>query len=253
MRVERLLIRLKREFLKVNLMQACLDTLIFFLSSNLILFLLSLEITDRYSNAIILGALSVVFFTADFILRSKTYKLEIYEQKNPELREILRTARDNLDSHNIVSQSLFDELMDRSRSVTSESIVPSKRIIQKILAVGLLSFLTVISGIANFQVLEDQGQILDDLGPVGDIINQGDEDEQSEIKNASEIYGEKQDIQVSDRLVGYNITGTGQSSSDGLGTERSEPEDVTLDAAGPEGSEDLELAKQYSLEIKTLN
>ncbi len=252
MRVEKLLKRLRREFLKVNLMQACLDSILFFLSANIVLFLLDFSLVGNIDNTAAVAFVSIFFFGADFYYRSRNYTLEIYEQKNPELREILRTARDNLNNRNIVSQALFDELMDRSRSVTSESIVPSKKIIQKILAVGALSFLTVVSGIANFQVLEGGGELVNDLGPIDNVLNQEEEKKQRfQVQNASNIEGDRE-IKLSGRLVNYSIEGTGSPESSDLSAKPvSTP--ATLDSTGPELSDDLELAKQYSLEIKSLN
>jgi len=250
MRVETLFKRLKREFVKVNLLQACLDTLMFFLCANLILFLFSLKITSYIPNIQALVGLSTVFFLVDLFYRARTYKLEIYEQKNPELHEILRTARDNLNKNNIASQAMFDELMDRSRSVTSESIIPSKRIIQKVVIVGILSFLTVVSGLADFQIISEEGGNL--VPDVGDLGDQQDEDE-FELKNASDIYGERKDIDVSDQLVNFTIEGEGESEDTELGSSNARPEDVVLDVTGSSISEDMELAKQYSLAIKEFN
>lgn len=250
MRVETLFKRLKREFIKVNLLQACLDTLMFFLSANLILFLFSLRVTSYLPNNQALLVLSTVFFLADLGYRARNYKLEIYEQKNPELHEILRTARDNLSKNNIASQAMFDELMERSRSVTSESIIPSKKIIQKVLVVGILSFLTVISGLADFQIIrEEGGELVPDVGNLG----QNQEDDGFKLKNASDIYGEQQDIDVSDQLVNFTIEGEGESEDTDLGSSNARPEDVVLDVTGSSISEDMELAKQYSLAIKEFN
>jgi len=250
MRVETLFKRLKREFIKVNLLQACLDTLMFFLCFNLILFLFSLKITSHLPNSQALLITSGIFFLADLTYRARNYQLELYEQKNPELHEILRTARDNLDKKNIASQAMFDELMDRSRSVTSESIIPSKKIIQKVVIVGLLSFMTVISGLADFQIIKDNGgELVPDLG---DLTQQDSEDE-FKIKNASDIYGEPEDIDVSDQLVNFTIEGEGEAEETDLGSSNARPEDVVLDITGSSISEDMELAKKYSLAIKEFN
>lgn len=247
MRVETLFKRLKREFIKVNLLQACLDTLMFFLCFNLVLFLFSLTITSYLPNNQALLVVSAVFFLADLTYRARNYQLEIYEQKNPELHEILRTARDNLDKKNIASQAMFDELMDRSRSVTSESIIPSKKIIQKVLVVGILSFITVISGLADFQIIRDNGGEL-----IPDISNLGQQkaEDEFELRNASDIYGESQNIDVSDQLVNFTIEGEGEATETDLGSSNARPEDVVLDVTGASMSEDMELAKQYSLAIK---
>jgi hypothetical protein len=249
MRVEKLLKRLKREFLKVNLLQASLDSLLFFLSANLFLFLFSLNISDSLSNIQVLSLLTGIFFFADLTYRAKHFRLEIYEQKNPELREILRTARDNLDRRDIVSQAMFDDLMERSRSVTSESIIPSKKIIQKVLAVGILSFMTVLSGIADFQILQQGRDIISDES-FDQILNQNNQSEEEfELKNGSEILGERKDIEVSDELINFSIEGQGESDDSDLQSD-AVPEDVRLDTSGPSVSEDVELAKQYSLAIK---
>ena len=173
MRVEKLFKRLKREFLKVNFLQACLDSLLFFLTTNLVLFLFSVRFTSAGRNFQYLLPITAIIFIADFYYRSRNYNIEIYEEKNPELRERLRTARDNIGSNNIVSQALFDEILDLSRSVSSESIIPSKKIIQKMIAIGIISFLTVMSGIFNFQVLDEGREILPDGDSVLDQINPG--------------------------------------------------------------------------------
>lgn len=250
MRVETLFKRLKREFIKVNFLQACLDTLMFFLTGNLVIFLFSLNITSYLPNTQALLGLSGLFFIADLVYRARNYQLELYEQKNPELHEILRTARDNLDKNTIASQAMFDELMNRSRSVTSESIIPSKRIIQKVVIVGLLSFLTVVSGLADFQIIRNSGgEIIPDLGSLGD---QEDEDE-FELRNASDIYGEPEDIEVSDQLVNFTIEGEGEARETDLGSSNARPEEVVLDVTGSSISKDMELAKQYSLAIKEFN
>lgn len=251
MRVEKLLKRLKREFLKVNLLQASLDSLTFFLSANLILFLFDLQLTPSFPNFFSLTMLTLLFFLGDFMYRANTYSLEIYEQKNPDLRERLRTARDNLESRNIVSQALFDEVLDRSRSMSSDTIIPSKRIVQKIVAVGILSFLTVLSGVADFQLLHDSGNVLPGVDSVPGIGPEDDEDG-FELRNASEIFGERQDIKVSDDLVSFNITGEGETEENELDSGTTEPEDVVLDTTGPQQSDDVQLAKEYSLAIKDL-
>lgn len=253
MRVEELFELLKREFLKVNLLQACLDSMLFFLAGNLLLFLFSLDLVSSIDNKTVLVAASATFFLGNFIYRSRKYNIEIYEEKNPELQEILRTARDNLESHNIVSQALFDELMDRSRKVTSESIIPSTRIIQKIFLVGVLSFLTVLSGLTDFQIAQNDKEILEDLGPLEDVIDGEDTNEDLDVRNGTEILGEKEEIKISSQLVNYNITGSGSDSDSNLDQTPSGSEDAVLDASGPELTDDLELAKQYSLEIKAEN
>lgn len=250
MRVEKLFKRLKREFLKVNFLQACLDSLLFFLSANLILFLFSVRFTSAGRNFEFLVPITFIIFLVDFYYRSKKYNIEIYEEKNPELRERLRTARDNIESNNIVSQALFDEILNLSRSVSSESIIPSKQIIKKMIAIGIISFLTVMSGIFNFQVLEDGGEIIPDSDNILDQLRQ--EEDEFQLQNDSDIYGEPQDIPLSDNLINYSITGSGEAEDSEGGRSGEEPESVSLQEAYPGMGGDLQLAKEYSLAIREL-
>jgi hypothetical protein len=245
MRVEKLLSRLRREFIKVNFLQAVLDTIIVFLSVNMVLYLFNVTLVSASNHYRVLIGGTFVFFLSDWIYRSRKYRLEIYEEKNPELQEILRTARDNLNNQNIVSQAMFDDLMDRARSVTSESIIPEKKIIQKIAAVGVLSFLTVVSGLISFQPVKESQEVLTNLDPEDVLDNDVDV-----LKNASDIYGEKKDIEAVSTDLQINITGEsyGQDSFDG----EFDPKEFVFEAASPERPEDAELAKRYSLAIKDM-
>ncbi|MFB6190310.1 MAG: hypothetical protein ABEJ91_01945 [Candidatus Nanohaloarchaea archaeon] len=250
MRVEKLLKRLKREFVKVNFLQSVLDSLLFFLALNLILFLFSITITESFRNEQVLAFLSLMFLVGDMYYRTRRYRLEIYEEKNPQLEEVLRTARDNLGRQNIVSQALFDDLLDRARKVTSESIIPNKRIIQKILAVGILSFLTVMSGITSFQLQQNSSELLPGVDQIQETI--GGEEDGFQLKNSSRIYGESSEIDTADLNMGFNVTGHGKR-----GDQKVKPggsgEKLRLDVSAQSLGEDLQLAKRYSIAIKQLN
>jgi hypothetical protein len=242
MRVEQLLKQLKREFVKVNLIQASLDSILFFLSTNLALFFFSIQIVSGVSNYTVIGVLTVFFLLGNLAWRIKNYRLEIYEEENPELREVLRTARDNLDKNNIVSQALFDDVMDRARKVTSDSIIPSKVIIQKILAVGALSFLTVISGITDAQI-----------GSTNELIQDGSsgpEDTNATFVNSSRVLGEPKDINVNES-IDFTIQGN-ESGEEPDVTPISSGDSISVGSSPSGLEEDLQIAKEYSLEIKDI-
>lgn len=246
MKVEKLLKRLKVEFMKVNFIQASLDAILFFLISNLIFFLLSLQITSTIENYLIISGLTLFFFIGNLIYRIKTYHLEIYEKNNPELREVLRTARDNLKKNNTVSKALFDDVVNRARSVTSESIIPSRNIIEKIIVIGMLCFLTVGSGLIDFQLRSSTSNIIGDLGDPRSISQ---ENNQSDVLNSSNVLGEASDINIESRELNFDITGTGESSSTDFSFEDA-GRNMSFRSVEQRSSEDLELAKKYSLAIK---
>lgn len=248
MKIEDLLKRLKIEFIKVNLIQASLDSIIFFLTSNLVFFLFSIRVVDSIENYFFFGILTVFFFIGDLVYRIRTYHLELYEEKNPELKEVLRTARDNLNKSNTVSEALFDEVMDRARKVTSESIIPSRDIIQKIFAIGILCFLTVGSGLVDFQLRYSTSSILGDMNLPGEAGEQNDS-EGSRILNSSDILGESTEIDIDRRELDFEISGTGESSRSEFSFEAAGG-NLSFRSADQRSDEDLELAKRYSLAIK---
>lgn len=262
MRVEQLLERLEREFLKLKILQSLLDGLLFFLGANLVLFFLNINLIDIGSQAVsvlglftvtvrvlMLGALGVLATGVSFYYRFSRYSVEIFEEENPELREILRTARDNLDSQNIVSQALFEEVLEEARRVTSESIIPAKRIIYKMLAVGILSFLTVMSGLADFQ-LQNSRNILNAPGNLGDLKGGGNES--GEPKDLTGISGDASDLEIEEDIE-FAIEGTGDSGSSSIDPTAAPPPDgLTLDSTSSSSREDLELAKRYSVAVKEI-
>ncbi|MFB6207944.1 MAG: hypothetical protein ABEJ69_01195, partial [Candidatus Nanohaloarchaea archaeon] len=227
--------------------QASLDSLLFFLSTNLFLFIFSIKLTETFSNPQLLFVATLFFAAGDLAYRTYNYRLEIYEEENPQLREVLRTARDNIDQQNVVSQALFDEVVSRARSVSSESIIPSKKIIQKILLVGGLSFLTVVSGMVDFQ-LTSRGDAVSSLDFL-DRFTGGGEDNFT-LKNSSGVF---QDAENIDYSADINFSIEGDADSGNTGTPYGSSEDAVFEAAPRGLHEDLALAKKYSLEIKQFN
>ncbi|WEL19854.1 DUF7502 family protein [Candidatus Nanohalococcus occultus] len=250
MRVEQLLKQLRREFIKVNLLQSLLDGLVFFLVSNIVLFFFNINVFSSVPNSYVLAAATLAFSLSDLYYRTQQYDLELYEEKNPELQEILRTARDNIDKNNIVSQALFDDLLDRARRVTSESIIPAKQIIYKTLAVGILSFLTVMSGLADFQLGNQGTDLLQSPEDLQRFINDGDDDG-FELENSSDVFGDESDIDASDMRINFSVEGSGSAENADLGSEDGGAETVTLDSTAS-FDEELALARRYSLAIKEL-
>jgi hypothetical protein len=247
MKVEKLLKRLKIEFVKVNLIQASLDSIIFFLSTNLVFFMIDQQIIGSVENYTVFMPLTALFFFGDLYYRIKNYHLEVYEEENPELKEVLRTARDNLDRSNIASQALFDDVIDRARSVTSESIIPSREIIKKIIAIGALSFLVVLSGLVNFQIESGANPWIPDEVLPGQNVNQSGDGQ--ELRNSSRILGEPADIRMTKRDLKFNISGTGEAERSEFSFDAAS-EEFSMTSSPQERPEDMELAKQYSLAIK---
>jgi len=221
--------------------------MIVFLIGNLAVYTLDLEITGPYSNFHVLAGFTSVFFLFDLIYRVRKYNVELYEEKNPELNEILRTARDNIDNKNIASQALFDELVETAREVTSESIIPSQEIIKKVLVIGALCFLTIFSGLLNIHIEGPDQALFPELG--GD--NEGNQEQEIDVRNGSQILGEPTDIDIQERDLQFEIQGTGEASEQEFSF-NTEDEEFTVDSTMSGLDEDRELAKRYSDSLREL-
>nr|EGQ40097.1 MAG: hypothetical protein J07AB56_08250 [Candidatus Nanosalinarum sp. J07AB56] len=152
-----------------------------------------------------------------------------------------------------MAQSLFEDVLDRARGVKSESIVPSGLIIQKILAVGALSFMTVVSGVADLQLLESTGGagVLPDVTQVSGSDSEEPDDGEVDIQNASKIYDDGNDIEVSERLINFSVEGGGETDpSDRQAERQRRDQDLGFTASPSRLEDDLGLARRYSLEVR---
>lgn len=240
MRVEDLFKRLKREYFKIKLLQSCLDTLIVVLTFNLLAFGFGYSYDAR-----ILAGVGLALFIGDFYFRVRGYSVEIYENENSQLREVLRTAKDNLDRRDQVTQALFEDVMHRARKVSSESIIPSERIIQKLFVVGGLAILTSVSGLIAPSIDFDFDQAYQRISELGGG------DEEGYKRNASEIMGEPGEIDTTGANIDISINGSGESIEDGF-RRGFENESLRFEASDDEIDADLELAKRYSVAIRGL-
>lgn len=248
MKLDRILRRLKLEFLKVNLIQASLDSIILFLSINLTFFLLNIKAAAGASNLVVSATVATAAFLIDLVARARTYNVEIYEEENPELDEILRTARDNQDRNSIASQALFNDLEERAGQVSADSIIPDGEIIRKVGLVGALSLVTVFSGFMNLRVPEQTAQIIPEIGGEEKKTVQ---DRDYQLKNASSITGEPTRIQAEARELNFDIQGSGESTERSF-TFSGETGELSLESSGDRIQENRRLAEEYSLAIKDM-
>ncbi len=242
MRIETLLKRLKREYWKIKALQSSLDTLILVLGLNFIAFLVGFKYDFR-----ILAGLAAVFFILNLIYRTRGYSVEIYEHKNNELQELLRTARDNLDKRDTVSEALFGDVMERARTVSSESIIPTERIVQKLFLIGGLAILTTVSGLVIPVIDIDTSGA---YNQISNLVNNQDKPEDYR-RNASEVLGEESDLDNTGSTVDIEIVGEGESFEESV-LRGFESERALMYERSPEIEEDSRLMREYSLAIRDI-
>lgn len=253
MRIEELVDTLKKEYYKAKILQASLDSAIVFFVLYLVSVLFGVSELAGYRFLYFAAGFSLVFFVSDSFYRSRNYEIELYEEENPELDEMLRTARDNLDDNSIVSKALFDEVVERTRSISPSTVISEKAILYKTLLILFLSFATVITGMVDFSVTDKGGEIIDQVTNPGGSENQTDDVnfENLETGDPEDILGEPQDIDPSDHEfdINYDVQDGGIYRES-----RAYESDGNFVSMFDTGSnlEERELARRYMVRIREI-
>ena len=143
--VKRLFKELQSEVFKISILHTSADAIIFFM----IVLNITTLIDVKFYFALVLSGL---FFLGDLLYRMKRTTLREIEAKNPQIADILRTAKDNTDETSFMVLAMFEDLIQRMKSVSVATILNQRNLMFKILAVCLLSFSVIIVSANNIHV-----------------------------------------------------------------------------------------------------
>lgn len=130
----------QNEMLKVVLINAFLDSLMVFF---IIYFVVSFFNIKFLYMLLIPGIITLIFFVSSMLIRVKKLRLKTMEDANPQVKEMLRTAHDNMNENNIMMLALFEELKGKMKTVSSGNLLESKVIITRIISAVVIVFLTI--------------------------------------------------------------------------------------------------------------
>jgi len=131
--VQRLFAELYYEVFKISFLQAFIDSIIFFM--------VALNITTLLDISFYFALFTTIAFLAiDLTYRMKKTTLNQIEEKNPNVRDILRTAKDNLNGTNFMVLAMFEELIERMKTVSAGTLLNNKELFLKVATVCILSF-----------------------------------------------------------------------------------------------------------------
>lgn len=126
-----------KEIIKVVFINAMLNAVIFFFILHLMLSLFSINVMwSVYA--------SIAYFVFSTYRQIKKIRLHTIEENNPELREILQTANDNMDKDNLMVRAMFRDLMARMKDVSSGSFLDAKKLVFKLSIITSLSIAIVL-------------------------------------------------------------------------------------------------------------
>lgn len=247
MRVEKLFKQLKREYWKIKILQGFLDSIILFQLSYLLLKIFEVSIPVNYPAYSVVAVFCLFFFVADSLYRSQGYSIEIYEQENPELAEILRTAHDNIDESSLPAEKLFDEVTDTARKISSESIIPNRAILAKVVTISFLGVATVVAGVTTIHNMDIENSVEDYTdNPENDS---GDSVSRVEFGNSSEVQGEIDDFDYQSRDINFDYRSQEGQGFAPLGEQYQSELFLQSDS---EEDINYQIARDYSLAIKDI-
>ena len=124
------------ELVKIILLNVFLSTIIFFLVADLVALAFGMPIW----YVIIVAVLYCVVALSGELHR---ISVAVVEERNPELREILRTAKDNQNQDTLMAHALFAEVLEKMRRVSSGTFLDFRKLMLKLGAVFALSIVLV--------------------------------------------------------------------------------------------------------------
>ena len=135
----------------------------------------------------------VAFFAYAYLTFSEN-RLSYVESKVPGLREILRTASDNVEKDNFVVNLLKADVLERLKGLPTSAFVDMRNLWMKTLSIILFSFGILI--LSFFHVSFDYQVLLPDVGedigePLGDLEKVYDLSLAYDTGNLSDILGNK--------------------------------------------------------------
>ena len=131
------------ELVKIILLNVFLSTVIVFLIADIIGLVFNMPLWYVIAAAFI-------YFLVMMMVEVRKISIRRVEQRNPEMREILRTAKDNLNEDTLMAHALFYEVLEKMRRVSSGTFLDFKKLVFKLSAVFLLAIILV--GLAFFNI-----------------------------------------------------------------------------------------------------
>lgn len=174
------------ELVKIILLNVFLSTVIFFLIADLVALVFGMKLWY-----IVLAA--AVYFVIVLVSELRKISVRVVEDRNPEMRELLRTAKDNQDQDTLMAHALFAEVLDKMRKVSSGTFLDFRKLMLKISAVFVLSIVLVSLAFfdVNIQRFEDPLKVpLAALGRALGFSSAGAGDDAGAAGDAGDIFGE---------------------------------------------------------------
>lgn len=191
----------KYELLKVLLLNVFLEAAVIFLAAHLVLSIFSMPLI--YS-----GVIAAAYFGYRFYTESVKFNLKHIEERNPHLKEMLRTAADNQEADSLMAHALFAEVLKKMRKVSSGTFINMEIILKRVGAIFVLSIVLVSLAFFNIDIARFDNPLQQPLDRAGQFFRglTGEELPQEEIDLGDDsLYGEARMADLSQEELDLQI------------------------------------------------
>ncbi|MFT4343401.1 MAG: hypothetical protein ACMXYE_01500 [Candidatus Woesearchaeota archaeon] len=130
--IKRLLFELRYEIFKNILLNVFLKATLAYFIARITLSFFGLP----YLFAFIFAG---IYFVVVFTKHIRRIRIKIFEEHNPEIKEMLTTAADNMNTSNIVTEELFKEVIMKVRKLSSGTLINPRIVLLIIISLPLLA------------------------------------------------------------------------------------------------------------------
>jgi len=192
---------IKYELLKVLLLNVFLESAVVFLGAHLLLSIFSMPLL--YS-----GVVGATYFGLRFWFESKKFNIKRIEDRNPSLKEMLRTANDNQENDTLMAHALFADVLKKMRKVSSGTFINMNIILKRIGTIFVLSIVLVSLAFFNIDIGQFENPLQQPLSKAGQFLKglTGKELPQEEIDLGDDsLYGDARMADLSQEQLDLQI------------------------------------------------
>jgi hypothetical protein len=174
------------ELVKIILLNVFLSTVILFLIADLIALVFNMPIWYVMVTAFL-------YFIIMMIVEIRRISIHHVEQKNPDLREILRTARDNQNEDSLMAHALFYEVLEKMKRVSSGTFLDFRKLMFKLCTVFVLAIVLVSIAFFNINIQRFDNPLAKPMDAMSRFLGKvtGTQPDASQVGDASnDIFGD---------------------------------------------------------------
>ncbi len=175
------------ELVKIILLNVFLSTVILFLAADLVALVFNMPIWYVI-------VISFLYFVILMYHEVKKISITEVEKNNPNLHEILRTAKDNQNEDSLMAHALFFEVIEKMRKVSSGTFLDLKKILTKLGAIFALAIILISLTYFNVNIARFENPLEGPLSGLGAFLSgmtgEGDPNAGGNIATDGDIFGD---------------------------------------------------------------